>query len=81
MTLDQRARAVATRQDFVAFLLRALHEDHRKSRSVWPNDDLAAFLEALAGWGQDMDGFYEDADAVSPWRNAAEALLAARFYE
>lgn len=84
MTLAERARAVRTREDFVAFL-GALNADFATNRGTWTNTDLASFLGAMAAWSEDMEGFYtnceEDLAAVSPWRVLADTLMAARVYE
>jgi hypothetical protein len=60
---------VESRQELVAFL----------------NQDLEAFLDALASWAAVMDRSYansgERADDKTPWRVIADSLLAARIYE
>lgn len=84
MTIEDRARASATRDDFIAFL-ECLRAEYQQNRSTWSNRDLGSFLDALAAWARDADGYYRNAgeapDALSPWRVAAEAMLAARTYE
>lgn len=46
---------------------------------------MGQFLEALAGYGHDVDGYYanagEDVGALSPWTVFAELLMGARIYE
>jgi hypothetical protein len=84
MTLPERARSVRTRSDLVDFL-RALEADFADNPEEWDNGDLASFLEAMAAWSADMEGFYlnsgEDLDALPPWRVLADILMAARAYE
>lgn len=84
MTLSERARAVRTREDLVAFI-EALDADYAGNGSTWTNTDLASFLGGMSGWSQDMKGFYEnrgeDLASLSPWRVLADILVAARIYE
>ena len=65
MKLSERARAVRTCDDLVAFL-EALSADHGANKSTWTNTDLASFLAAMAAWSEDMEGFYENAGRISP---------------
>jgi len=84
MTLDERARAVRTREDLIAFL-ECLSADYAANGATWDNADLASFLVAMAAWAADMDGWYnnhgEELATVAPWRVLADILMAARVYE
>jgi len=84
MTLAERARAVRTREDLVAFV-EALAADYGNNQATWTNTDLASFLAAMSAWSEDMEGFYEnsgeDLASLSPWRVLADILMAARVYE
>jgi hypothetical protein len=84
MSLDDPALSVRTRED-LAGLLSALAEDYAANHEGWANGDLAAFLGAMAGFADDIDGYYanrgEDAGKVSPWRMMADILMAGRVYE
>lgn len=84
MTLSERAHAVRTREDFVAFAA-ALVTDHESHLATWTNKDLASFLAAISSWSEDMDGYYENTgealSTLSPWRVMADILMAARVYE
>jgi hypothetical protein len=84
MTIIERARSVRTREDFLAFL-EAFFADYEVNGLDWENNDLGSFLEAMSGWGRDMDGFYanmgEDPAQISPWQMVADLLIAARVYE
>jgi hypothetical protein len=55
------------------------------SISGWTNADLPSFLEAMAAWSQDMDGFHADTgqnpSKVPVWRMMADMLMGARLYE
>lgn len=82
--LSERARAVRTREDLVAFI-DALAADYRADRLAWTNTDLASFLAAMSAWSEDMEGFYENGGehlaSLPPWRVLADILMAARIYE
>lgn len=84
MTLQEIAESVQTREDLVRFLA-ALKDDFVANRHLWTNTNLHAFLEAMVGWSQDMDGFYrnrgEEISLLSPWRIMADSMMAARIYE
>ena len=84
MTLAERARAVRTREDLVAFV-EALAADYGANGSTWTNTDLASFLAAMSAWSEDMEGFYEnsgeDLASLPSWRVLADTLMAARVYE
>jgi hypothetical protein len=80
MTLDEKAKQISTRGELAEFLA-ALHADFA-TRSDWENCELGGFLEALAAWTADCDGYYARAgEPSSPWQVFADALLAARVYE
>jgi hypothetical protein len=82
--LAEVADKVQTREDFIAFV-RALLADHRQNADAWENRFLETYLEALAGWTEDMEGYHRNRNEATPaqpsWRNLAEMLLAARTYE
>jgi hypothetical protein len=84
MTLAERARAVQTRDDLTAFVAE-LKADFDANRGDWMNADLTSFLEAMAAWIQDMDGYYQNTgqklSELPPWRVLADILMAARMYE
>lgn len=80
---------IVTRDDFVSFL-EQLCQQLREGRDEWTNTSLQDFLEALAAWAEDMDGYYANIGLAQqidlskervPWRVFADMLLAARVYE
>jgi hypothetical protein len=81
--LDQQAETVQTQQAFSSFI-RALRTDLKQNGQAWENADLDAFLEAIAGWVDDMDGYYLNRGMSAPkpdWRVLAHLFAAARHYE
>jgi hypothetical protein len=82
--LFEYAKAVGSRADFVRFV-DYLNADYSERRDEWENNSLESFLSGLAGFTQDMGGFYrnrgESIDVeVITWRMAAQMLLAAKVY-
>lgn len=84
MITTQQINAIQTRADFVAFA-RALNNDLRNNPQSWNNKELEQYIEALASWAEDMDGYYlnngEPAPEKPDWKMVANMLLAAKMYE
>jgi hypothetical protein len=75
---------IHTRADFISFV-RALQGHLQQKPQEWENRDLSSFLSAMAGWVEDMDGYYQNRGESVPdpptWKSVAEVLLASRVYE
>ena len=75
---------IKTREDFVSFVYE-LSKDSRENTEKWPNRDLGTYLDALAAWVEDMDGYYLNQGQPVPekleWKIVADMLIAAKFYE
>ena len=84
MTLAERALAVHTLADLVAFV-QALKLDLEQGGATWTNAELSSFLDAMSAWLNDSAGYYkntaQDSTQLSPWRLMADALMGARSYE
>ncbi len=85
MTIEpELAASVGSRHALAAFV-RALLRDMRESPDTNENRDLGSYLEAMAAWIEDMDGYYADRGEPLPeqpsWRTVAEILAAAAVYE
>ncbi len=78
------AKTVKSRDDFVKFV-GYLNKDYQQKRGEWQNKTLEQFLDGLAGFANDMKGYYKnmgeevDVEKIS-WRMTAEMLLAATVY-
>jgi len=78
------AKTVNSREDFVKFVA-YLNNDYQQKRDEWQNKTLEQFLNGLAGFANDMKGYYKnmgeevDIERIT-WRMAAEMLLAATVY-
>lgn len=75
---------IRTRQDFISFL-RSLKRDYSENISSWENKDIETFLEAMASWVEDMDGFYINKGLRMPekpdWKVFADILMGGKLYE
>ena len=84
MDLKQQAANVQTRQELAAFVL-ALANDYETRSDQWENDQLPLYLNAMAAWIDDMDGFFQNRGEAAPdqptWALLASILLAAKIYE
>ncbi|MFN8038698.1 MAG: hypothetical protein U0Q07_05745 [Acidimicrobiales bacterium] len=84
MRAPPNADAVRSRENLVGFILE-LRDDLTANGAQWENPTLDDFLEALAGWCQDMPGVYRHQGESLPdqpdWRLVAQMLLAASAYE
>mgnify|MGYP001553364713 CR=1 FL=1 len=69
----------------LAEFIKTLVAEHRSDSKAWANHELVDFLEAMAAWVEDMDGYYvncgEDPPEMPSWRTFADILAAARSYE
>ena len=82
--LDDRVDEISSRAELVGFV-RDLARDLEANPGEWENATLAAYLEYLAAWQEDSQGYDRDRGDVTPdspgWKRFGEALLAARVYE
>lgn len=80
------ADSVADSTSFATFV-EASRQDLLDHEDGWENPTLERFLDAMAGWVTDMDGWRENAGNTDPlpdanaWRWIARILLAAQVYE
>jgi hypothetical protein len=81
-TLEKMVQTIQNRNDFVRFV-RALHADVNVGE--WENATLPAYLEAVASWSEDMDGYFKNQQEPVPdqpsWKLLGQILLAATVYE
>ena len=79
-----QVQKILTKKDFVNFL-RDLKKDYLKNSSSWENKDIETFLEAMASWVEDMDGFYINQGLPVPekpdWKVFADILMGGKIYE
>jgi hypothetical protein len=84
MSLDQRVEAIRSRDEFVSFV-RFLRSSLGAKGNGSENRNLESYLEAIAAWVEDMDGYYQNRGQPVPqqpdWKVLGEILLAATLYE
>lgn len=75
---------IKTHEDLAEFI-RDLQASLNEESSKWENTDLSSFLEAMAAWLDDMDGYYKNRGEPVPtqpdWKFVAGLLKAASVYE
>ena len=75
---------IKTREDLVRFI-QELRAAYTNKSFTWDNNNLDSFLDALAAWTHDMDGYYKHKGMEPPkeptWRTFADMLMAATMYE
>ena len=76
--------SAASRRELVKYI-EALTESIRQSPELWENRDLDSYLDALGGWIDGMDGYFQNLGQEVPttptWDLIAMALRAAATYE
>ena len=79
-----RVNSIQDRGGFVS-LVRDLVCELKDRPSAWENQDLATYLDALAAWVEDMDGYFQHKGEHGPeqpsWKLLGQILVAARVYE
>jgi hypothetical protein len=84
MKLREMVASVQEKEDLVRFI-RALAEDRHTRSQEWENPSLEQYLDALASWLEDSDGYYRnhglDIPVTPTWKTFAEMLIAAKIYE
>jgi len=75
---------VRTRDDFVRFV-RLLATNAEADPKGCPNDRTAVYLDAMAAWTADMDGYFKNIGESAPtqldWGLLAKIVVAAKYYE
>lgn len=82
--LNGQLQHVHSREDLAA-LIRGLADDFRRKPEEWENGNLTSYLEAMAAWVDDSDGYYRNRSEAVPdqatWKTLGQILLAAKVYE
>lgn len=76
--------SIQTRHDLARFV-HALRESLLSDPETWENQTLDRYLEALAAWIADMEGYFKNQGVPEPeqpdWRLVGQMLFAASIYE
>lgn len=77
-------QTIKSKDEFVKFV-NDMSQNYRKDPTSWPNNDIGTYLEALAAWVSDMDGYYKNLNQAVPedidWKTIAIMIAAAKYYE
>jgi hypothetical protein len=73
------------RNSFIEFV-ESLLEEYRTNKEAWENSTLESFLEAMAGYTNDIQGYYDNTSQqvnadVASWKVFADILKGASMYE
>lgn len=75
---------VKTKAELVS-LIESMAQELKENPERWENPTLDRYLEALASWLTDSQGYYQNMGLKEPvapsWKDVADMLLAARIYE
>jgi hypothetical protein len=84
MNLKDKIEFINGKEDFTRYI-ELLVENLRKNPNEWGNNNLPDYLEAVANWTDDMEGYYKNNNVPLPeninWKVFATILTAARIYE
>jgi hypothetical protein len=84
MYFGQIINNISNKEDFVRFV-ESLISDLNNNPDKWTNKTLPEYLEGIASWTEDMEGYYEYKNIPIPenidWRVFANILIAASMYE
>jgi hypothetical protein len=84
VNLNEQVNRIKSREEFVLFV-QNLSDDLKERTEEWENPDLESYLDAIAAWTADMDGYYANRGHVLPepieWKILGEILMAAKYYE
>lgn len=60
-----KIEAMKTKEDFIEFINMVV-EDLKNNPNEWENNSLQSYLEAMASWTEDMDGYIKIKDYLYP---------------
>ncbi|SEI49148.1 hypothetical protein SAMN05216327_1023 [Dyadobacter sp. SG02] len=81
---EQKINEITNKEDFVSFM-ELLLSNLNSNPEEWANKNLSEYLEGIAGWTEDMEGYYQNNNIPFPeninWKVFANILIAAKMYE
>ena len=84
MNLEKKINDITCKNDFIAFV-ELLISNLKNNPDEWNNLTLSEYLEGIANWTEDMDGYYQNMNIPLPenitWKVFANILIAAKMYE
>jgi hypothetical protein len=77
-------KSIDDKKDFLKFM-ELLIADLKRNPDYWENNDLESYLQAMANWTEDMEGYYRNTNQPIPknvdWKVFANILVAATIYD
>lgn len=84
MEVYEKINTIHTREEFIDFM-NSLIEDQEVNPEEWENVNVSEYLEAIASWVEDMDGYYRNMNLEMPknldWRFIATLFYVGKIYE
>ncbi len=81
---EQNINEISSKEDFIRFV-ELLVSNLNSNPSEWTNKTLSEYLEGIASWTEDMEGYYQNNNIPIPeninWKVFANILIAAKMYE
>ena len=84
MHLHESINAIQTKDEFIEFL-NLMIKDKEINSEEWENKSITEYLEGMASWVEDMDGYYNNMKLQMPrdidWKFIATLLYVGKIYE
>lgn len=81
---NKKINEINSKEDFVNFV-ELLVANLNSNPNEWVNTTLSEYLEGVASWTEDMEGYYHNNNNPVPesvnWKVFANILIAAKMYE
>ena len=81
---NEKINRINSKEDFVNFV-ELLVSDFKNNSDDWTNRTLLEYLEGMANWTEDMEGYYHNNNISIQeninWKVFAKILVAAKMYE
>ena len=78
----KKLETIETKADFICFIELLIND---LKSAEWTNNSLESYLQAMADWTEDMEGYYQNNNIPIPqkidWKVFANILIAAKMYE
>ena len=84
MNIHERISKIHTREEFVEFLNLMINDEQINSEE-WNDKSITEYLEGIASWVEDMDGYYKNMNLQIPtnidWKFIATLMYVGKIYE
>ena len=84
MNFNEIINSVNSKDDFLKFMEQLKH-DKQNNCGEWENTDIESYIEGIASWVEDMEGYYNNMNYEMPqnidWKFIATLLYIGKIYE